>query len=273
MKKIDENLMVKRILGSDRLKEFVKIMKPLDLVRSLVDFGLSPKGASKVAIDLIKRTEGIGPIGYEPNKQFPIPPMLKKGNVDDVGDEIEEVSRPFGKVDITPKYDFPRHHFPPDPIDEPDDWPYDAATVTSSQTVNKQRKRSLTSAKEPDLDKKLKYVFKNNPLEPDMRLNQPGGDGAGGKGIYSKSTHTTGNNLSMRGNAWSTKGYPGFSTSPPGESFDDPNDPEVNGKTTGKTEHVDDDDLEDVFGNPPSGAAIPTFAGGRHPARRFVRRK
>src|SRR5690606_36316732 len=96
----------------------------------------------------------------ETNKQYPVPAKLKKDG------DIEESAGNF--INASPTIIIPRHHFPPDPRQKVGDWPYDDMTTAAMDIKNKGRRRPLMQG----------------PL--DLRKRQPGGDGAGGQGIYSK---------------------------------------------------------------------------------------
>jgi hypothetical protein len=193
------------------------------------------------------RLEALNSPSIETNKQYPVPSQIRRDNTK----EESILGRPQGKADITPKYDIKPHQFPPEPRQsEPGDWPYDDMTKTSMKPGEKSRKRPIMSGKD-----KKKYVFKQ-----DLALNQPGGDGPGGQGIYQTARPGSGD-MPGSGTSWTAKGAsPGWASSPPGEEFDLP-------------ESSDEEELN-IEKNPPVGCPIPKMGfGGRNPGRRMGYRR
>lgn len=270
MSDVDIKRIVDRLLTKQETVELVKLMKPLDVANVVaVDLGLCSKDASRTTVDLIKhahvpRREGLSAPSIE-KLPYPVPNHLDKSGTpllsdptyggDDPDDVDEHLARPFGKDDITPRFDVQRHHFPPDPIAEPGGWPYDAMTVKSLKPGTKSRKKPLTMGKGNDDqkvdDQKIKvYTFRT--FNPNMK--PPGGDGGGGGGIYSKSApHLRHNNMSSRGQSWDRKGMPGWSSSPRGKEFDLP-ESELHGSNAGE-----DDGTPSFMKDAPVGSSIPTM--------------
>lgn len=252
------------ISRNEKIVGLVQLTKPLEIAKIIsVNLDLCPKNASKVAVGLVRRiNDGLAAPSIETNMEYPIPSSTKKYSPEDMDiDEFiatfNEVSAPGGKVDITPKFDFRRDQFPPDPRSKADEWPYDDMTKAGMDPKNKSRKRPLNMSKLKDKDKQLKkYVFseKNKGiLDLDLRLGQPGGDAGGG--IFKRNTpHSRDNSTSTAGNrSWSRRGQPGWSSSPAGKEFDLPDEPR---------ESVND--IANFEENPPVGAPIPTLNyGGR----------
>lgn len=262
---------IDKLIKNKKALEFVKIMEPLDVVKVFVkDFELCPHDASRATLGLIK--QGISFPSIETNKQYPVPPLVR-------GDDEkrnEHIVKPYGKTDITPRYIIFRHQFPPDPREtEPEEWPYDAMTKASMKPSTKQRKRPLTTGK--------KVGLKKNPFDTDLRLRQPGGDGAGGGGHQKRAFHSKSNNMSMRGGSWTKRGYPGWSSSLSGKEFDLPygkeekTDKQIFLQPVAKKKEKEKlkgkkvlysfslSDEEDL----PVGRPTPSFYGGRSPNRRM----
>jgi hypothetical protein len=121
--------LVEKIVASEKLMGMVRRALPFDLVIALADLGLSPHDASRTALELIKRDTRESTLAGNP-------------------DPID------------------RHLFPPDPKQEPAEFPYDAMTIAGMEPGNKGHKRGLTNSVD---------IYKNQP-----------GVGAG-KGIQRKS--------------------------------------------------------------------------------------
>jgi len=280
------------ISSSDKIRDIARYMSPLEIVKALhKDLSLSLPQASKIAVDLLKKkSEGISFPSIETNKSFPVPALMKRDDKRYLNfkDEIEEaasLAKPSSKTDITPKFDFPRHHFPPDPRSEPGEWPYDAMSKASMSIKNKGKRRPLMNSKE-NKPNKVRYAIKG-VFDTDHKLNAPGADAGGG--VHSKVSHSYDNSMSSRGSSWPTRGYAGWSSSPPGAHFSDPNDPAVTGVTKKAHEkkiphsyEYGDKKIKDIkppkddggyeisfFEDPPVGSPIPTFKGGRNPGRRL----
>jgi hypothetical protein len=136
--------------------------------------------------------------------------------------------------------DIKRYHFPPDPIEEPGQWPYDDMTKAAMDPHNKGKKRPLMTSLDPlDID----------PQAKDQ-------SGTSDSGLYLKSPpHAQGNSMPVSGRSFDKRGTPGWSASPPGKEFELP-------------------DNIDVTKPSPVGSPIPNFFGGRNPDRRMgFRRK
>ena len=125
--------LVREFLTDKRIVGLVKLVKPLDIVKSLViDHGLCPADAALATLDLIKGSdpvqferlvrEGI-PLGSMGNGKFPVPNRLKKKK-----DSLEEISPLRGE----PEFD--RNVFPPEHHRSmPQQFPYDDQTVRWSR--------------------------------------------------------------------------------------------------------------------------------------------
>lgn len=224
MLNIELKALVEKLVADTKVLGLVKMMQPVDVVAIISkDLDLFPDEAERVTSSLLHHAhncEGMSSPGIESNKKYPVPEKLRKK-------DIEEY------INIVPKYDFSRYHFPPDPVDEPGEWPYDDMTKAAIDPKNKSRKRPLMQG----------------PLDTDLRKNQPGGDGAGGKGIYSKNAPHNRHNSTPSGRSWDRKGTPGWSSSPQGKEFSLPGEE-----------------------NPPVGAPIPKFFGGHSEPRKHGER-
>lgn len=258
MKNFNTEGIVDAILKHEKAKGIVVSMKPLDMVHVFVKkLDLHPKDASKMAIDLIRKLhskktdkeEGLSGNSIETNMQYPVPPALKKedGNF----------------IDITPKLTWRKSQEIPQPRDRPEGWPYDKMTVAIMDPHAKSGKRGLKTGKtkKGKVVKELEKQKFKGPLEPDLRFNQAGGS-MGGTGIHSRNApHNRDNSTSSSGASWSKMGSPGWSSSPPGKEFDQPDDmpPESLPKPA----------------SPPSqdwsvGSGVPNLGdGGRNPGRRL----
>jgi hypothetical protein len=250
---------VDELVKSKMARGLVKMMKPMDMAGVMAKkLDLCPKDAAKVTIDLIKRTEGLSGGNIETNKPYPVHPQHKKDPpLFDPEEDFEEnaLARPGTKFTFVPgPPTIDRHHFPPDEESEVEDWPYDDMTTVAMKPSNKSRKRPLNMSKDKGGVKK--FIFKEKgPLDTDLRQPQPGGDGAGGGGIYQRSMHSRDNSMSTAGNStWSKTGSPGWSMSPDGKEYRLPDDTK---------ESFGDEELN-FEKNPPVGMPEPTFGyGGR----------
>lgn len=244
------------IVQNKKAIEMVKLMGPLDIASVIAkDYSLCPHDAAKATIKVIQHVEGIRPPSIETNKEYPVPPVLKKDG------DVEEsmLGRPDTKIDITPRFVFNRGEFPPDPRDRNDpDWPYDDHTKAGIDPKNKGRKRPLMTSKDPT---KKKFIFKQ-----DLASGQPGGDGAGGGGLQ-QTTRQGDGSMPGSGTSWQRKGTaPGWASSPPGKEFDLPDDTK---------ESIEDDDELNFQKNAPVGSPVPNIGFDvRTPDRRMgFRRK
>jgi len=261
----DIGRVIDKLISTKKVLDIVKLMQPLDIASVVaVELDLHPLDAARAAVGLIKHNhdvhyEGLAGGSIETNKEFPVPPdRRRKNHVDpEVGIEAgyhkDEgmMAKPQGKIDVTPRHVIPRHHFPPDPRDRPEGWPYDDATVAGMEPRGRGHLRGLTTGPP------VRYVFKQaHPFRTDLRLNQPGGDASAG-GIYQKSRHSRDNSTPSGGKTWSKQGSPGWSSSPPGKEFDMPDDLRV--------DEVEDEEEElNMEKNPPVGASRPMLGyGGR----------
>lgn len=206
-------VIIENLYQNKKALGLVSMMAPVELMKALVkNLDLVPKDAARVVLDLKKRVEGISNPGIESNKMYPVPPQHRKDPEDDQQDE-GVLGRPWGKDSYHGPAGFSRHQFPPDPREEPGEYPYDDVFV---HYMNKpKRKKPIMNSREP----KVKH---KNPLDIDLRSGQPGGDGAGGGGIYRRSFHSRDNDTPGSGTSWSKQGKPGWSSSPKGKEFDVP---------------------------------------------------
>ena len=134
MPQYDVKRLVREFLTDKKVVGLVKLVQPIDLVKALArDFGLHPKDAVSVTLDLIKGSDPVKfenlvreglPLGsWEPNSQFPVPNRLKRKK-----DSLEELSPLRGEPE------FQKHLFPPEHHRNfPSEFPYDQATVRWSR--------------------------------------------------------------------------------------------------------------------------------------------
>jgi len=77
------------------------------------------------------------------------------------------LEKPDSKIDITPKFDYQRHQFPPEPRSNKDEmWPYDDMTVNAMKTKNK------TVRKKPLMMNNDKKAVNNNIKENDDEITK-----------------------------------------------------------------------------------------------------
>src|SRR3990167_2768452 len=228
-----------------RKKQQELLNKPINLVDIISDVmkDLEVHKEKNNNYDLQGSQEGLAIPSIETNKAYPIPAQNKKKNpLFDPDSMIGEDSSWSGQSIYVPKFDLNKNHFPPDPDNGPEDWPYDQATVTIMDPHSRMRKRSLTTSKEPKRVAKKKDIFST-----DLRINQTD-RGAGGAGIYGKSIASSGNgNMPGSGTSFSDNGVPGWSSSLSDKEFQLPDELEVS----------------------PVGSGIPTFSPHRNPGRRL----
>jgi hypothetical protein len=287
--------LVSKLARDEKARELVRLMKPLDVAKIVaVNLDLQPKKACKTALNLLQQVhnvhyEGMASPGIESNKEFPVPPTSKK-NKPKLWKfkETAYLSKPFSKTDITPKFTIEPHQWAPDPYDREKDeeWPYDDMTTAGMKPGTKDRKRPLTTAKDNSDGRSWKQ--KGNPLNPDLKVRQPGGDGAGGGGVYRLTYHSrTGDMPGAGNNSWVARGTKGWN-SMPGAEFESPDDENnqpkdlkkkpPTGEAMGggsvnvnpKSQNAGDEDEEEpkFLKNPPVGSSIPsTNYGGRTPAQ------
>jgi len=249
----------------------VGLLDPVDLMKALVqDLDLLPKEAAKVVYDLRQRSEGLSSLSIEPGKEYPVPPTHKGADVDDIDDVDENSGLARGNAKTVWGGPGPegikRHQFPPDPREEPGDYPYDDVFVNYMN--NPKRKKPLMNAKDKETNVKHK-----NPLDIDLRSGQPGGDGAGGGGIHQRTYHTRTGDQPGSGTSWSTKGKPGWSHHLKDKEFNTP--PQSIRKKdkkpveSGKPDNAGDNDGEPQHLKQPNvGQNIPTIGfGGATPIR------
>jgi hypothetical protein len=262
---------VDKLVGNRKALELVKLMKPLDVAKVIaVDLELCPKSAVRTTANLIKhaygvRHEGISSPAIETNKEYPVPAASKKNKPKLLKFKTKDenaLARPAGKVDITPKFVYYKFQFPQDPLDDPGDWPYDDQTVVGLKPSTKSRKRPLMTGK------------KKGILNPNLKKGQPGGDGAGGGGLYQRTIHFKDNPTSTAGTStWQRRGMPGWSSSPSGKRFDIPGEEKEEAMGGGsrnvnpRLKNAGDNGDEPSFTKePPVGSSIPTMSfGGRTP--------
>ena len=250
--------------------DLVMRLKPTDLMKSLIsDMALVPKDAAKVVMSLRKQAESV-----MVRRDFPTPTTLK-GDDEVINsltnpEELDEFAGAHGPESP------PRHHLPPDPIDEPGEWPYDDMTTAGMATKNKQRKRSITSSKKPK--KRInRYVF-GNVNDKDLAVTAPG---VSGKGVSQKSAPHSDGDQPSGGSSWSTRGRPGWSSSPPGKEFEIPpkslftkDRKRIEDDNQKVVNAGDNDDEPSIFKNANTGQGIPQMGhGGRNPGRRLGFRK
>lgn len=285
--------LVDRLVKNKKTRDLVRMMKPLDVAKVVaVNLELQPEPACKTALNLIKHAhdahyEGLASPGIESNKEYPVPPKRKREVPKLVKFKDEAFLHiPAGKTVITPKYTVEPHQYAQDPYKRPEveDWPYDDMTKAGMSAKNKAFKRGLTAAKDNSDGRPWKQ--KGNPLNPDLKVRQPGGDGAGGGGIYSITFQTkTGETPGAGNRSWSAKGTKGWNSMPgaeftnPDEENDQPLDKDkppieamgggsrnVNPKSPNAGD--EDEDIPKFLKNPPVGSSRPeTSYGGRTPAQ------
>lgn len=284
MPDMDIKRVVDSLMKKKKVVELVALMKPLDVAKIVAgDLGLCPKDASRATVDLIKhahtsRYEGLSAPSIE-KLPYPVPDSQDKSGEPMLSDPTydEHIARPFGKTVNVQAPDVVRWHFPPDPRDEPEGWPYDDATTAGMDPKARSPKRPLMTAKDNNGEKITVYTFRS--FNPDMR--QPGGDGAGGGGVYRKAgVNVRHNNMSSRGQSWDRKGMPGWSSSPRGQEFDLPGD-EKEENMGGMAKSVnskpvnagDEDDRPAFMKNAPVGSSIPTLGKSAPQRRQGFRRR
>lgn len=145
--------LVTRLSANEKLTELVKMMNPKDITVVIAkDLGLVDVDAKFVTTNLLQNAFYSGP-NIETNKKYPVPAALKDNTVDE--DFINNLGA------LTPTVD--KNQFPPDPIGEPNEWPFDGVTVSVMNPKNKGIKKGLTE----------------NPLQTNVDLRQPGISGKG----------------------------------------------------------------------------------------------
>lgn len=249
-----ENLVAK-LAANEKLVELVKMMEPSDIIAVVtVDLGLQPQDAENLTNNLLKHVEGMSGLAVDStvSNKYPVPSNLRKPNDTDIS--VEEDAGNFinnlGSLvpDMNPDY------FPPQPRPDPEEWPYDKATVAYMDPHNKGQKRGMMDAKDNDPPGE-------NPFNANLKKRlQPGGDYGGSQGIYSRDTPHFDNPDSSSGRSYDAKGKPGWSSSPPGKQFDLPEDPD---------DMPMEKEIEDTMGVSPVGSAIPQFQGGPNNLRRM----
>lgn len=227
------NMISETMCKNHKALGLVSMMQPIELMKALVKHkDLLPKDAAKVILDLKKKVEGMVSPGIETNKEFPVPASMRGPNEED--EEFEEIAlgRPQGKsVSLVGPPEIKRHHFPPDPRADSNDYPYDDTFVNYMN--NPKRKRPMMSHVEIDPEDlgsepilpggtRAGNVKHKNPLDIDFRSGQPGGDGAGGGGIYQKSRHSRDNDMPSQGRSWNIRGPAGWASVLQGHEFEVP---------------------------------------------------
>ena len=230
---------------NNKVLGLVSMLRPIELMKALVRHkDLVPKDAAKIIFNLKKKAdEGMASPGIETNKSFPVPSCMKDNGEDE---EMEEGSLSALSKDV---WGGPRPDddgsgkFPPDPrpnYDQPGgEFPYEKSFTNYMNNPKRKKgyKNLQMSHKRPepidpeDVDSQPHHpggtragnIKHKPPFRTDLKLGQPGGDGAGGAGMYSKSgPHSRSNAMPGQGTSWSTKGEPGWSASPKGKRFDRP---------------------------------------------------
>jgi len=173
-----------------------------------------------------------------------------------------------GKPNMIPKFDIKRHQFPPDPHEQPDEYPYDDMNVAIMNSPLKGRKRSLTAGKN-NIQAFMKGLF-----DTDIDSRQSGGSGMG----YDGRPTTKSGDMSMNSRSWNKRGMPGWASSPFGKKFDLPTDDIAKPLPSEKIEKTEEDvslkDLDKLKKSAPVGSSVPNLStGGRMPPRRMGFRK
>ena len=182
---MNENIqnMLERLVSKQEIVELVKVMKPIEIMKVLAqDHALCASDAAQLAFGLLS---SVGDVQKEDYTSIPIGPPEINGN-----------------------------QFPPPPRARPAEFPYDAMTVAGMDPKNKAHKRSLTMGKKDSAS--IKVLLKKGIFDPEMSLNQPGGDGGNGTQISMKPGS---GNMPGGGSSWSKQGVAGWSSSPPGKEF------------------------------------------------------
>ncbi|MDP3763679.1 MAG: hypothetical protein Q8Q92_03460 [bacterium] len=144
MQPYDLKRLVREFLTDKKIIGLIKLVKPLDLIKTLVrDHGLCAKDAALATLDLVKGAnnfqdkdldkhvgEGL-PLGSMSAGEFPVPVKLKKKK-----DSLEELSPLRGEPE------FQKHLFPPERHRKmPQQFPYDDQTVRWSKVRGTTPKR------------------------------------------------------------------------------------------------------------------------------------
>ena len=133
MRQYDLESLVNEFLTNKRVVGLVKVVRPLDIVKTLVrDHGLCAKDAALATLDLIKGSDPVQfeklvreglPLGSMTAGEFPIPNKLKRKK-----DNLEELSPLRGEPE------FQKHLFPPEKHRKmASTFPYDDASVRWSR--------------------------------------------------------------------------------------------------------------------------------------------
>ena len=283
-KKLFINNMIKedKINNKQKLLGLVQLMKPKDIMKVLSsDFGLHKKDAKKFTVGLVSKSKNEmdannsddknwyttkrGVSSYPPPDDKPQRVVFKsftkmRDNKENNKNKKQLSEIPAGKTDMTPRFNIKRREFPPDPRSLPDEWPYNDMNVAGMDPKNKGKKRPLMQGK--------------NPLIPDLRKHQRGGDTWGGSGnITGKfGSHSSDNHMSV-GSVVSTVGDPGWSRSPPGKEFDSPNDKVETKKERKKKIYKYvlkdvEDDKPNFMKDPPVGCSTANLGNGRKKSRK-----
>lgn len=125
--------LVREFLTDKKVVGLVKIVKPLDILKTLVKhFDLLPKDAAIATLGLVKGSDPIQferlvreglPLGVMKTGQFPVPNKLKKKK-----DSLEEISPLRGEPEFSKNVFPPEHH-----REFPNEFPYDDANVRWSR--------------------------------------------------------------------------------------------------------------------------------------------
>ena len=189
------NDIIGRLKAEKRIIGLVKMMKPLDIFAVLAkDLSLCDEDAEIATKNLLQHVhnvhyEGLSYPSIETNKQYPVPPTMKK-------EFAINATTMSAAPEINPD------EFPPAPLSRAPGWPFDSATLAAMSPRQKGKQIPLMQG----------------PFDPNKK--QIGGSG---NGIFSKnSPHCKDNSTSTSGASLNIKGTPGWSSSPPGKEFDLP---------------------------------------------------
>jgi len=297
-KKKDKIVSESLISNKQKLMELVKEMKPLEIAKVLSKHGLCPDKAAEYTVGLMtkarqdERTNDAnnsddknwyitkrGVSAYIPPDDRPDKVVFKSFQKMRDNKKIEKESslfaRPTGKTDTTPRFPFKRYEFPPAPIAEPEGFPYDDMNKAGMNPKNKGKKRPLMQGKSKN-DDPYSFVGKKNPFDMNPKKNLPAHIGSSGNPV-SKMTQHSADNAGSTGGAWNTRGYYGWSKSPPGKEFDmPPGVPKAKKEGEKKYKFVlkgfdaeEEKETPEFLKQEPVGSRIPILGfGGRIPTRR-----
>lgn len=224
--KKDEDVFFKEIIKSKKISELVKLMRPLDVMRSLTDvFSLQPKQSANLVIKLLCHVhEWITPPG-EPShaKSYPGKPGEDVSDRDErikdyLPDDIEEYSNFVQKMNFNSNTngEGPASKS----IQRSAPWPYGAYNVSLMDPHNKSSESMPVGS--VNVATSIKAIGGN--------ANKAMGVGGSGQGTFQKSNpHSQTGTMAMNGNVFGGRGVPGLSSSPRDKEFNTPEESE-NGK-------------------------------------------